>query len=118
MAKKTKAVNAFDFTGIIEENATKKTSSHDTQHTHDTQYTHDTQHTQHTQGTQRAQRHPRINMAFYGDNLEFAREAAYQSRMTVTEYVNNLIEREKAARSGKPAADGPNVEQLSLEGVD
>lgn len=54
-----------------------------------------TQHTHDTQGTQRKQKYPRINMAFYDDNLEYVREAAYKSRMSVTEYVNQLIAEDK-----------------------
>ena len=82
MAKSAKANNTFDVTGIIPE---KKSNTH---------ITHDTQHTPSTpkeQKTERVQKHPRINMAFYGDNLEYVREAAYQSRMSVTEYINQLI---------------------------
>lgn len=38
---------------------------------------------------------PSINLAFYGDNLDYVREAAYQSRMSITEYVNRLIEKDR-----------------------
>ena len=86
MAKSAKANNSFDFTGIIPE---KKPN---TQHTHDTQHT---PNAPKEQNTQRKQKHPRINMAFYGDNLEYVQEAAYQNRMSVTEYVNQLILEDK-----------------------
>lgn len=43
----------------------------------------------------RKQKYPRINLAFYDDNLEYVREAAYQSRMSVTEYINSLITKDK-----------------------
>lgn len=41
--------------------------------------------------SKRVQKDPRINMAFYGDNLDYVREAAHQNRMSITEYVNKLI---------------------------
>ena len=44
---------------------------------------------------------PRMNMAFYGDNLDFCREMAWQKRMSITQYVNQLIAQEK--RKYKPA---------------
>lgn len=40
-------------------------------------------------------KHPRINMAFYDDNLDYVREAAYQSRMSITEYMNHLIREDR-----------------------
>ena len=40
-------------------------------------------------------KHPRINMAFYDDNLDYVREAAYQSRMSITEYMNRLIQEDR-----------------------
>lgn len=69
--------------------------THDAQPTHNTQGVHDalsTHNTQDTPKTQRAQKHPRINMAFYGDNLEFVREEAWRNKQSITEYVNGLIE--------------------------
>ena len=44
-----------------------------------------------TYESERKQAYPRINMAFYSDNLDYVREAAYQQRVSVTEYVNRLI---------------------------
>lgn len=64
-----------------------------TQQAQDTQDTHENAHD--TQGTQRKQKLPRINLAFYGDNLEYAREAAWKARKTITQYVNDLIEEDK-----------------------
>lgn len=49
----------------------------------------------HTSESERKQVHPRINMAFYGDNLDYVREAAYQQRTSVTEYVNRLIHEDR-----------------------
>ena len=40
-------------------------------------------------------KHPRINMAFYDDNLDYVREAAYQNRMSITEYMNRLIREDR-----------------------
>lgn len=38
---------------------------------------------------------PRINMAFYEDNLEFLQYAAWKNRMSITQYVNQLIYKDK-----------------------
>lgn len=59
--------------------------------THDTPVTHDTQNTPKAQAAQRVQKHPRINMAFYGDHLDYLKDAAWAARMSVTEYVNALV---------------------------
>lgn len=86
---------------------------------HSAQHTQDAQHTQgahDAQNAQRKQKHPRINMAFYGDNLDYAREAAYRRRMSVTEYVNQLIIDDKnrgASGFGKPV----DPEQLSIDDI-
>lgn len=68
--------------------------------THGTQDTHDTQNTQQTQPTERKQKHPRINMAFYGDNLDYLKDAAWAARISVTEYVNNLVAEDRK-KNGK-----------------
>ena len=68
---------------------------HDAQDTQSAPNTHYTQSTQDTQKTQRVQKHPRINMAFYGDNLDYVREEAWKKRMSVTEYVNELITKDR-----------------------
>lgn len=80
-------------------------------HTQGAQYTHD------THDTQRKQKHPRINMAFYGDNLEYVREAAYQKRVSVTEYINQLIVDD---RNRKLAGldDVAGLKQLSIDDVE
>lgn len=82
-------------------------------------------HTQYTQRTQRKQKHPRINMAFYDDNLEYVREAAYQERMSATEYVNKLIKEDRQRKAlmpeyadGKLRPDGQLKGQLSLGDVE
>ena len=38
---------------------------------------------------------PRINLAFYGDNLKFLQYAAWKNRLSITAYVNRLIEKDK-----------------------
>lgn len=38
---------------------------------------------------------PRMNMTFYGDNLDFCREMADQNDLSITQYVNQLISQEK-----------------------
>lgn len=57
----------------------------------ETHVTPSTQNTQGTQNAQRVQKHPRINMAFYGDNLDYLKDVAWAARMSVTEYVNALV---------------------------
>lgn len=39
---------------------------------------------------------PRINMAFYDDNLTFCQFASWKKRQSITQFVNALIEQEKA----------------------
>lgn len=88
-------------------------------------YAQSTQNTHSTQGTQRKQKHPRINMAFYDDNLDYVREASYQSRMSVTEYVNKLIKEDRQRKALEPEVadgsvrpDGQFKGQLSIEDVE
>lgn len=38
---------------------------------------------------------PRINMAFYDDNLEFLQYAAWKNHMSITQYVNLLVSKDK-----------------------
>lgn len=38
---------------------------------------------------------PRINLSFYGDNLKFVQYAAWRNRMSITAYMNQLLEKEK-----------------------
>lgn len=52
----------------------------------------------------RKQKYPRINLAFYDDNLEYVREAAYQSRVSITEYVNKLIKKDRQETGYKPVS--------------
>lgn len=86
-------------------NAQKKIQERNTQHTHDTQG---------TQSTHRKQKYPRINMAFYDDNLEYVREAAYRKRLSVTEYINQLIVDDK---NRQLIAKEPKTEQMSLDEI-
>lgn len=72
--------------------------THKTQVASSTQNTPSTQGVHETQSTQRAQKHPRINMAFYGDNLEFVREEAWRNKQSITEYVNSLIEQARRTK--------------------
>lgn len=39
---------------------------------------------------------PRINMTFYDDNLEFLRHIAWVNHMSITQYVNQLVGKDKA----------------------
>lgn len=84
MAKSAKANSAFDVTGIIPE---KKPN---TQHTHNTPK---------EQDTQRKQKHPRINMAFYDNHLEYLQDVAWRNKMSITEYVNKLVKEDMERNS-------------------
>lgn len=66
----------------------------------DTQGTQDAHDTQQTQPAERKQKHPRINMAFYGDNLDYLKDVSWAARMSVTEYVNNLVAEDRK-KNGK-----------------
>ena len=44
--------------------------------------------------------YPRMNMAFYDDNLEFCRAMAEEEHLSITQFVNQLIAHEK--RKYKP----------------
>lgn len=84
---------AHDTPNTQEEQSEQNTpSTHATQEVQNTLNTQSTQNTHKAHSTQRAQKHPRINMAFYGDNLEFVREAAWRNKQSITEYMNGLIE--------------------------
>ena len=64
------------------------------QDTHDAQYTQGAQDTQHTQVfSKRRQKYPRINMAIH--DIDYLREIAWINKMTQTEYVNHLLEKDK-----------------------
>ena len=98
--------NGSIFGGVVDlaKNAVKNVESKN--NTHDTQ---------NTQPAQRKQKYPRINMAFYDDNLEYVKEAAYQARMSVTEYVNQLIvddKNRKLIRKDDKPADQMSMEDL------
>lgn len=43
-----------------------------------------------------ARNDPRMNLAFYDDNLEFCQEMAWRNRLNTTQYINQLISAEKA----------------------
>jgi len=71
-----------------------------TPETHDTQEAQAAQEAPTTQPTQEEQsprkhKYPRINMAFYGDNLEHAELMARIEGVSITKYINNLIEADK-----------------------
>ena len=55
--------------------------------------------TQGTSGTQKAPRAYRIHLKLKPEFREYLDEVSWQSRMSVTRYINNLIEADKAARS-------------------
>lgn len=56
----------------------------------DTPNTHVTHDEPHTQGSRR-QKYPRINMAFYGNNLEYLNLISRLEGVSITQYVNDLI---------------------------
>ena len=47
----------------------------------------------------RKQKHPRINLAFYADHLDYVQEAAWENRTSVTGYVNRLIAEDRIRRT-------------------
>lgn len=61
-----------------------------TQDAQEEQGAHDTQ--------ERKQKHPRINMAFASDNLDYLRTMAGLDGISITAYVNRLIEADRDAR--------------------
>ena len=69
-----------------------------TQEVHDVQHVQDVPMVQGTQG-RKGQKHPRINMAFPADNLEFLQLVSRIDGVSITEYVNRLIAADKAARA-------------------
>ena len=101
-ANRGKAALFDDANFEINKGILKKQDAQDTPDTHSVQNTHDTQSAQgalKTQQSQRKQKHPRINMAFYGDNLNYLRDAAWKAKMSVTEYVNTLISQDKEKKN-------------------
>ena len=68
--------------------------------THDTQ---EVQEVQHTQG-KKGQKLPRINMAFQTSNLEYLQLISRIEGMSMTQYVNRLIETDRANRADDIAA--------------
>ena len=68
-----------------------------TPETHDTQEAPTTQATQEEPST-RKHKYPRINMAFYGDNLEHAELMARIEGVSITKYINNLIEADRDSK--------------------
>lgn len=103
MAKNRRTTDIFGGVGDLIATAKENIEARNTQNTQSTQGTHD---------TQRKQKYPRINMAFYGDNLEYVREAAYEKRVSVTEYINQLIVDDKNRKLAKPRS-----EQLSIDEI-
>ena len=88
---------------------------HDVQPTQDDPYAHGAQPTQDVQPTRanigyaqgdlsiktqgrKGQKLPRINMAFYPDNLAYLQAIAGFERMSATQYVNNLIKQDQLKR--------------------
>lgn len=83
------------------------------QPTQDTQEVQDAQKVQKTQGTQQVQRTqgvphtqgkkgqklPRINMAFQESNLEYLQVMSRIEGVSITKYVNNLVEKDKEQRA-------------------
>ena len=68
----------------------RATGTQDAQEEQEAQSAHDTQ--------ERKQKHPRINMAFAPDNLDYLRTMAGLDGISITAYVNRLIEADRDAR--------------------
>lgn len=89
--KNTSAVNKF-------------ISSKDVQDTQDTQEGQNVQHALNTQDAHvitTRKKHPRINMAFYGENHEYLEYISRINGVSITQYVNNLIDRDRAINQDK-----------------
>lgn len=67
------------------------------QEVQEVQRTQDAQKAQGTQG-RKGQKLPRINMAFQPDNLEYLQIISRIEGISITQYVNNLVEADKASR--------------------
>ena len=69
------------------------TNAQQVQDTHDTQHTQEVQPAPYTQGTQgkKGQKHPRINMAFPADHLDYLQVISRLEGCSITEYVNRLV---------------------------
>lgn len=75
-------------------NAVDKFFTQPEQEEQNTQSTPNTQDTQNTQETRR-HKHPRINMAFYDDHLEYLQIISRVKGISITQYVNDLIALDK-----------------------
>ncbi len=73
----------------------------DTQGTQDTQSTQDTLPTpvEHQPQRKRSQKLPRINMAFQESNLEYLQIMSRIEGVSITRYVNGLIEQDRSLRA-------------------
>lgn len=67
--------------------------THYTSNTHSTHYTHDTHSTSNTHRTQNSRGY-RYNLNLDADLKDFLHETAWEKRMSMTQYINNLIRRE------------------------
>ena len=69
-----------------------------TQPEQDAQETHDEQKAQPTQG-RKGQKLQRINMAFQPDNLDYLQTISRIEGMSMTDYVNRLLQRDRITRA-------------------
>lgn len=85
---------------------TNSSDAHDAQGTHSTQHTQTAQdepsapHTQKTQG-RKGQKRQRINMAFDDDNIEYLRLMSRVEGISMTQYVNNLLDQDRVVNADK-----------------
>ena len=70
-----------------------------TQAEQETQEAHDKQGKQLTQG-RKGQKLPRVNMAFQPDNMDYLQTISRIEGMSMTDYVNRLLKRDRIARAG------------------
>jgi len=69
-----------------------------TQDTQDTLDTQDTQDTLDTQDTQDTNRTSRINLKLYGLHKEYLERVSWHDRTSITQYINDLIAKDKQQR--------------------
>ena len=95
MAKKNFTEKVTPFYQAVETQVTQ-----DAQQMQDTQPVQDEYDARHTQG-KAGMKAARINMAFSPANCEFIHVMAHAHKMTVTKYVNHLIEEERKRSADK-----------------
>lgn len=102
--KSTSAVSKFISSRTDEEEVQVTPDTSNTQNERDTPITptaYDTHDIHAGEDKTRKQKHPRINMAFYGKNHEYLEYISRLSGVSITQYVNDLIDKDRAINQAK-----------------